>query len=211
VDAVDHILEGLEAALALERELGVRTVEFSRDLLAPPASAGRVSAARPAMAPASVPKPTPAADVKKPAAPEAPATVAQPSSEPVERPRDPNAAFDFVFLHDRPLSPRGREMMDKIVAALGRTDETAPVVFDKPIPRAKIYVVLGALALRKFQPTLRGAPGMWLTTARGSSLLVTYSPEYILRFREVTPAVDKIKRDMWQSLKEVVRRIAEQS
>ena len=193
MDAVDHILEGLEAALALERELGVRTVEFSRDLLDPPAPERRVAAARPTMAP------------------EAPAPKAPPSSEPVERQRDPNAAFDLVFLHDRPLSPRGREMMDKIVAALGRKDETAPVVFEKPIPRAKMYVVLGALALRKFQPTLRGAPGMWLKTARGSSLLVTYSPEYILRFREVTPAVDKIKRDMWQSLKEVVRRVAKQS
>lgn len=207
MDAVDHILEGLEAALALERELGVRTVEFSRDLLAPPAPERRVAAARPTMAP----PPASAADVKRPAEPEAPAPKAPPSSEPVERQRDPNAAFDFVFLHDRPLSPRGREMMDKIVAALGRTDETAPVVFEKPIPRAKMYVVLGALALRKFQPTLRGAPGMWLKTARGSSLLVTYSPEYILRFREVTPAVDKIKHDMWQSLKEVVRRVAEQS
>ena len=35
VTALEHILEGLEAELALERELGVRTVEIDRSLLAP--------------------------------------------------------------------------------------------------------------------------------------------------------------------------------
>ena len=33
--ALDYILDGLEAELALERELGVRSVEIDRALLAP--------------------------------------------------------------------------------------------------------------------------------------------------------------------------------
>ena len=33
VEIVDYILDGLEAALELERELGVRTVEIDRELL----------------------------------------------------------------------------------------------------------------------------------------------------------------------------------
>lgn len=99
-------------------------------------------------------------------------------------------------------------MMAKIITALGKTAETAPVVIELPVPKAKAYVMLGALALRKFQPKLRGAPGMWLETERGAKVLVTYSPEYILRFREVTPAVKKIKSDMWQSLKSVAKMTA---
>ena len=38
-------------------------------------------------------------------------------------------------------------------------------------------------------------------------MLVTYSPEYILRFDTVTPAVQKLKQDMWRSLKAVVQRL----
>jgi hypothetical protein len=38
-------------------------------------------------------------------------------------------------------------------------------------------------------------------------VLVTYSPEYILRFGEDSPAVKKIKQDMWMSLKTVLQRL----
>ena len=97
-------------------------------------------------------------------------------------------------------------MMTKIVEALGQTFETAPIVTEAPVPKAKIYVILGGLALRKFQPKLKGVPGQWLKTERGADVLVTYSPEYILRFKTVTPAVKKLKTDMWHALKEVARR-----
>ena len=199
MDAVDHILDGLEAALVLERELGVRFVECSPDVFR--SSPPLLRAPTPAPAPVPLPRAVP-----PPAKPSVSA-VAQADDEPKAREKG-GTEHDFVFLHDRPLSPRGREMMDKIVAAMGKTAETAPVVDEKPVPKAKVYIVLGALALRKFQPTLRGAPGMWLKTGRGADVLVTYSPEYILRFKEVTPAVEKIKRDMWQSLKSVVRKLA---
>ena len=115
--------------------------------------------------------------------------------------------LDFVFLHDRPLSAGGAEMMAKIAAAMGKTPETAPVVHEKPIPRAHIYVVLGGLALRKWFPGRNAAPGSWIKSDKGLDVLVTYSPEYILRFKVVTPALKKLKSDMWTSLKGVMQRI----
>jgi hypothetical protein len=50
---------------------------------------------------------------------------------------------------------------------------------------------------------------MWVKTRSGCDVLVTYSPEYILRFGTVTPAVEKIKKDMWVSLKAVAQRAAQ--
>ena len=41
---------------------------------------------------------------------------------------------------------------------------------------------------------------------RGEDVLVTYSPAFILRFPTMTDAVMKMKRDMWTSLKDLMRR-----
>ena len=112
---------------------------------------------------------------------------------------------DLVFLHDRPLSPKGVEMMAKILNALGKPD--APIVVVPPVPQAKVTVVLGGLALRKYFTGMRGEPGQWQKTPEGRDVLITYSPEYILRFGTVTPAVQKIKEEMWRSLKAVKQRL----
>ena len=100
-------------------------------------------------------------------------------------------------------------MISKITAALKTTAELAPVVNSAPLPDAGIYVVLGSLALRKWFPEIKAAPGMWVKTRGGSDVLVTYSPEYILRFSTVTPAVEQIKKDMWASLKAVAQRASQ--
>jgi len=169
---LDFILDGLEAELALERELGVRFVACDRELLG-----------------------------------SAPARDSQ-ASRTVETPQTAEAPiFDFVFLHDRALSAGGVEMMAKIISAMGKTPETAPIVFTGEIPKAKAYVVLGGNALKKWLPGTPGAPGLWVQTTVLPNVLVTYSPEYILRFGEVTPAVLKLKRDMWTSLKAVLQRV----
>ncbi len=203
--ALDYILNGLEAELQLERELGVRFVECDRSVLEPvaaepppraevkasePAGARAVSAVIPEKAP--IPSPTNDAGIVAEVAP-----------------RGTGMRFDFVFLHEKPLSPKGAEMISKITAALKTTDELAPVVDSSPLPEARIYVVLGSLALRKWFPEIKAAPGMWVKTRGGSDVLVTYSPEYILRFGTVTPAVEKIKKDMWVSLKAVAQRAAQ--
>ena len=175
--ALDYILNGLEAELQLERELGVRFVECDRSVIEPLAAA---------------PEAAPAAGSGTGAAP-----------------RGTGRRFDFVFLHERPLSPKGSEMISKITAALKTTAELAPVVNSAPLPDAGIYVVLGSLALRKWFPEIKAAPGMWVKTRNGCDVLVTYSPEYILRFSTVTPAVEQIKKDMWASLKAVAQRASQ--
>ena len=97
-------------------------------------------------------------------------------------------------------------MMAKIVAALGKTDATAPLATMPPMPQARAYAVLGGLALRKFFPGAKGVPGQWFKAPGGEDVFITYSPEYILRFREVTPAVRQMKLDMWNGLKELRRK-----
>ena len=203
--ALDYILNGLEAELQLERELGVRFVECDRSVLEPVAAesqppaevkASELAGAR-ALAPAipdKAPIPSSANDA---------GTVAEAA------PRGTGMRFDFVFLHEKPLSPKGAEMISKITVALKTTAELAPVVDSSPLPEARIYVVLGSLALRKWFPEIKAAPGMWVKTRGGCDVLVTYSPEYILRFGTVTPAVEKIKKDMWVSLKAVAQRAAQ--
>ncbi len=99
------------------------------------------------------------------------------------------------------------EMMAKIVTAMHETPETAPIVFDGERPPAKMYVVLGSEAMKKWYPGMRGAPGQWLRGRNGEDVLLTYSPEYLLRFGAATPALMKLKREMWTSLKGVMQRL----
>ena len=201
MNALDYILDGLEAALELERELGVRVVECDRSLLTPasrlPSNVSRLSGEgletrdvrRETRVGLETRDERPAANNR---------TIEQSNSRTVP---------DLAFLHDRPLSPAGIEMMAKIIGAMKRTAENSPIVVEPPMPRAKVLVVLGARALRKYFPEQKAEPGQWFRTPGGRDVLVTYSPEYILRFDTVTPAVQKLKQDMWRSLKAVVQRL----
>ena len=189
MEVLEYILDGLEKWLEVERERGVRTLEVDRSLLTP-----------------AKPKPAPA-----PLPPQSPPPSATPAAtQPPEPPRQSHgssSSFDFVFLHDRPLDAAGQEMMAKIVAAMGKTPETAPVVTERPVPTARAYVVLGARALRKFFPAVKAEPGQWIRSPRGKDVLVTYSPAFFLRFPTVTKAVQTMKQEMWKNLKDLMRRL----
>lgn len=174
-----YVLDGLEQWLEVERERGVRSIDVDRSLIC---ETPKPSPPRPSPLPSSATRPS-----------QAPTAASVPTSS-------------IVFLHDRPLTDAGREMMSKIVAAMGRTDATAPVVVEPPLPPARAYVVLGALALKKFFPGVKGEPGKWVKGPHGEDALVTYSPAFILRFPTMTDAVMKMKRDMWTSLKDLMRR-----
>ncbi len=201
MNALDYILDGLEAALELERELGVRVVECDRSLLTPasrlPSNVSRLSGEgletrdvrRETRVGLETRDERPAANNR---------TIEQSNGRTIP---------DLAFLHDRPLSPAGIEMMAKIIGAMKRTAENSPIVVEPPMPRAKVLVVLGARALKKYFPEQKAEPGQWFRTPGGRDVLVTYSPEYILRFDTVTPAVQKLKQDMWRSLKAVVQRL----
>lgn len=184
MDDIDSILDALADALELERELGTRTFDIDRSLLAAPVSTLKapVKALAPASSAAAVERPAPL-----PAA-------------------DRRSDMSFFFVHDRPLSPKGEEMMTKIVAAMGKTRQTAPVVVEDSLPSAPVVVVLGSRALKRFFPGMRGSPGQWLKSSDGRDVLVSRSPDELLRFGEDTPAVKKMKWEMWQSLKTVVQR-----
>lgn len=201
MNALDYILDGLEAALELERELGVRVVECDRSLLTPasrlPSNVSRLSGEgletrdvrRETRVGLETRDERPAANNR---------TIEQSNGRTIP---------DLAFLHDRPLSPAGIEMMAKIIGAMKRTAENSPIVVEPPMPRAKVLVVLGGRALKKYFPEQKAEPGQWFRTPGGRDVLVTYSPEYILRFGAVTPAVQKLKQDMWRSLKAVVQRL----
>ena len=218
--ALEFLLDGLEAELELERELGVRAVEIDRSLLAPVADARRESQVAALDARRETRDERGARDERR-GTRDVALDVGQETRDerqetrrpnptlrdPNQTLRDPNRPYDFVFLHDRPLSPGGIEMMAKIVTAMKKTPETAPIVFTGARPAARIYVVLGDGARKKWFPMLNGAPGKWLRGPGGEDVLVTYSPEYILRFGPVTPAVKKIKVEMWTSLKGVMQRV----
>jgi len=218
---LDFVLDGLEKALELGRELGVRTVEIDRELLkvgesqpsdvkGPPREPPRECAHLTPLAPAAQ-----LADARgivrsrSHVQPSADAPMGGVSYPELKQSNNSNnqTILPLVFVHDRPLSEKGVEMMAKILTAMGRTAENTPIVIAPPLPKAKIVVVLGGLALRKYFPEMRGEPGQWQKTPEGRDVLITYSPEYILRFATVTPAVAKIKQDMWRSLKAVVQRL----
>ena len=177
-----EVLDGIENALGLERELGVRAFEFDRALL----GSSRVEATK--MLPGSNP-PLPA---PKPT---------------LSAPNHALAVYDFVFLHHAMLSQGGVEMMAKIVTAMKKTPATAPIVFVGERPPARVYIVLGGKAMKKWFPELHCSPGQWAKGAKGEEVLVTYSPEYILRLGPETPAVKKLKLAMWTSLKGVIQKL----
>ena len=214
MNALDYILDGLEAALELERELGVRVVECDRSLLTPasrlPSNVSRLSGegletrdvrreTRGGLETRDVRRETRVGLETRDARPAA-------NNRTIEQ-SNGRTIPDLAFLHDRPLSPAGIEMMAKIIGAMKRTAENSPIVVEPPMPRAKVLVVLGGRALRKYFPEQKAEPGQWFRTPGGRDVLVTYSPEYILRFDTVTPAVQKLKQDMWRSLKAVVQRL----
>ena len=190
--ALEYLLDGLEAELELERELGVRVVELDRALLAPMAGSSRVDLGSNRVGLGS----SRVGVRSNPTLSDSKSTLS-----------DANRLCSFAFLHDRPLSPGGIEMMAKIVTAMHETPESAPIVFNGERPPAKMYVVLGSEAMKKWYPGMRGAPGQWLRGRNGEDVLLTYSPEYLLRFGAATPALMKLKREMWTSLKGVMQRV----
>lgn len=182
MSVLDYILDGLEAELALERELGVRSLELERPLeFGVKESKDRVAQ-----------KPQAERVEQKP----------QVKEEGNKSPRHP-----FLFLHHRELGPQETEMMTKIVEKLGYSLATTPVVYETPVPKADFYIVLGTRALAKFLPEKHFAYDTWFKTEKGVEMLFTRAPSDILRFKTVTPAIMKIKKDMWNSIKAVAEKL----
>lgn len=210
VKAIDCIIEAVEAELALERELGIRLVEFDRTLLEPlPKKAENANALVETMRPESVR----ADGIDKIRNARIIATRNPTPNESRESIAKENAAFsgevpEFAFLHDRPLVGEALQMIAKIVKGLDKNESTAPLAFAEPIPKAKSYVVLGSKALNKFFPGRLALPGQWIKGEKNEDILVTYSPNFVLRLQKDSPKQLKTKREMWNSLKSISRHLA---
>ena len=215
--ALDDILDGLEEALALERELGASAFEVDRALLvAPPAAGKREYQERPE-------KPEKPEIPEKPEKPEIPEKPGKPDKpEQPEKPKLPEkpeipvepekpagarrAGYEFVFLADGVLSPSAREMMERVAAYMGKTLETAPLVCDGGLPHAKIHIVLGSTALKKWFPGKRAAPGQWFDAGGGAEAVVTRSPDRVLKATTKETLLD-LKKEMQAVFKTVLQRI----
>ena len=202
-----YVLDGLADYLELERERGVKAVEIDRALLmaAPAPKAGAAAAPPSARAPAESAVPPRAAGGAGDAAPKGDGS---PKAE-----AGAKGPLDFVFLADRPLSPKAVEMMAKIIPAMGKTSETAPIVIVPPtqdvraMPNARFFVFLGRAALARCMPGTRGEENRWLKSPGGRDVLLVKSPEEIVRFTTVTPALKRMKQEMWLALKTVMQRV----
>lgn len=197
MNPLDEIIDSLLAELELERTLGTRSIEFDRELLKEQAAPALASA--PAQARVAAPREL--APARRPDTVQA--AVEAPASEAGEA--NAGGIFDFVFLNDRALSPKATEMMAKIVVALGKNAETAPIVFTEPVPKAKVYIILGGRALKKWLPQTQAVAGAWVEF-NGIETLVSFSPEYILRFSPDSPDLAKTKKTMWLGLKAAAAR-----
>ena len=194
-DVLSFVLNGLEDYLELERELGKRTtIESSNNRIIELLCDLRESA--------------PAVDA--PVAPTADQASSAPSGNSTIRPFDNSivSSCPFAFIHDRPLSPKAVEMMSKIIVALGQTAESAPIAVAPPLPKARFYVFLGRRALLKYLPGARAEENHWFKTPKGLDALYVKSPEDIVRYTTVTPALQKMKQDMWRALKTISARLA---
>lgn len=202
-----YVLDGLADYLELERERGVKAVEIDRALLmaAPAPKAGAAAAPPSARPPAELAVPPRAAGGVGDAAPKGDGS---PKAE-----AGAKGPLDFVFLADRPLSPKAVEMMAKIIPAMGKTSETAPIVIVPPtpdvraMPNARFFVFLGRAALARCMPGTRGEENRWLKSPGGRDVLLVKSPEEIVRFTTVTPALKRMKQEMWLALKTVMQRV----
>ena len=197
-DVLSFVLDGLEDYLELERELGVRAVEVDRALLATAGSPEVAVAFR--VAPVAPMAKRDVSDVRV-------VRDERPKAEPRPlNPSTPQPLTSFAFIHDRPLSPKAVEMMLKIIVALGQTTETAPIAVAPPLPKARFYVFLGNRALQKYLPGTHVEENSWFKTPKGMDALFVRSPEDIVRFPTITPALQKTKADMWRALKTIKQR-----
>lgn len=136
--------------------------------------------------------------------------VARKVEAPKPQPQPPPQEVKFVFLHHQALSADGIKMMAKLMEWMHCSPETSPIIVAPPIPKAKLYVALGGLALRKYFPGNKGEPGTnIIRLPDGSDLMITYSPEYILRFKNVPMTVKQCKKSMMQTMKVVMQKIGE--
>lgn len=180
--------------VSLERDLGARCFEIDRSLLEVDDS---IESA--ATLPQAQHKPTEVVREGE-KEPQVEVKIAQVEiKEPTKR--EVAKTYDFIFLHDKPLSPASEVFMLKALSGLGVTKEDAPIITEKPLPQALVYVVLGLKTLKKFAPGVSVTMGAVSTSPGGKRMVLTHSPEEMARFASVTTAVNEMKKITWLGFK----------
>ena len=186
---LEAILSAFEEALELERELGTRTVELDRALLRKPSPNDSCTTASPnAVNDANA----------------ANASDALSASNGVKDGDEAGAVIpDFAFLLECEPSGQVAELLPKMSAAIGYGRDGVRV----NDPNARVLIVLGADALRKWLPGVLARPGQWVK--RGETpALVTASPTKTYRFFGNDPdKIHKLKLRLWADLKAALARI----
>lgn len=182
---IDRIIDKAIESVVLERDLGVRFFEIDRSLL----EVGKVVSV--------VSDPVLVQKIQTKVEEPAPKTerAEQKSQNSKEK------VYDFIFLHDRSLSEPSELFMEKALSGLGVSKEEAPLFLDKPLPSARVYVVMGLRALKKFAPGVSATMGAISTSPGGKRMVLTHSPEDMTRFASVTPAVVEMKKITWLGFK----------
>ena len=185
------ILDGFADALELERELGVRSFEIDRSLLAAPID-GR----------ARCPQRAEGGESRR-LGDKPPYHHAGGGSG--------GAPVPFVFLLDAPLTaPAAVKMMDGIVAYLFKlTGWRAAVLADGRPPAAHVYIAMGNKARDKWFPSQRLAMDRISSTSDGKTVAWTRSPGEVARMSSQTAMV-AVKRGMMQTFLAVQQRIVQQ-
>ena len=179
---LEAILSAFEEALELEDELGTRTVEIDRALLRPLSSESSASIGVPVVPDASG---SPAA-VKGAEAPAGPG--ATEAAKPVA---------DFAFLLECDPAGPVAELLPRMSEAIGYGSDGVRI----NDPNARVLIVLGADALRKWLPGVLARPGQWVKRGK-TPALVTASPTKTYRFYGHDPAkIRQLKLRLWADLK----------
>ncbi len=184
------ILSAFEDALELERELGTRTVEIDRALLRMPPPAASASVSAP-----SAPNDLNGSNGLNGAnGPNCLNAVKGEKDEP---------SADFAFLLE--CEPEGEvaELLPKMSAAIGYGPDGVKI----NDPSARVLIVLGSDALRKWIPGVLARPGQWVQ--RGDTpALVTASPTKTYRFLGHRPEkIRALKLRLWADLKAALARL----
>ena len=110
-----------------------------------------------------------------------------------------------MFLHHRKMSGEALEIWNKIRTKLNVPEEKLPLIVDQPVPKARLYIVLGSATLKKFFPGRKASPGDTISLEGGARALISWTPEYFALYGSKSETMQQHKVKMWHGIAAAVR------